>query len=350
MVLTNSDLTLENSFVGWSANSGVYASNASSALNCNIITDNTTYGLYNSNSTITIDARNNYWGDASGPYHPTTNPLGAGDRVSDRVLYSPWLSVPCGAVVYSIMGRIQDSNNQPLAGALLAANSGQATLTDASGYYTFTNLMTGTYSVTPTLGGYTFAPITRTVTIPPSASAQDFIATQNAVTSTCPVTQALDAVFVVDRSGSMVGQPMLDVKQAANLFLDRLDLLNDQAGVASFADIATLNHILSQPDVTVRAALNNLNAIGGAAMGDGITIARQELTSIRHRAVANPVMIVLSDGYSNAGSNPLTAATAAKNAGIRIVTVGLGPNVDSVLMRAVASAPTDYYTVSGRDL
>lgn len=39
-----------------------------------------------------FDARGNDWGDASGPYHPDTNPDGHGGRVSDNVIYAPWLA------------------------------------------------------------------------------------------------------------------------------------------------------------------------------------------------------------------------------------------------------------------
>lgn len=41
--------------------------------------------------TTEINARYNWWGDDSGPYHPTLNPDGLGNRVSDRVLFEPWL-------------------------------------------------------------------------------------------------------------------------------------------------------------------------------------------------------------------------------------------------------------------
>ncbi len=41
-----------------------------------------------------IDARYNYWGDASGPFHPSQNPSGQGDRVGDNVLFYPWLREP----------------------------------------------------------------------------------------------------------------------------------------------------------------------------------------------------------------------------------------------------------------
>lgn len=37
-----------------------------------------------------IDARWNYWGDSTGPYHPTLNPDGQGDQVGDNILFDPW--------------------------------------------------------------------------------------------------------------------------------------------------------------------------------------------------------------------------------------------------------------------
>ena len=40
---------------------------------------------------VTADATNNWWGDASGPYHETLNPDGMGDDVSDNVDFEPWL-------------------------------------------------------------------------------------------------------------------------------------------------------------------------------------------------------------------------------------------------------------------
>jgi len=53
------------------------------------------YGV-NSDCTCTVDARNCFFGDASGPYHPTSNPTGTGSRVSDCVLFSPWWLEPYG--------------------------------------------------------------------------------------------------------------------------------------------------------------------------------------------------------------------------------------------------------------
>ncbi len=37
-----------------------------------------------------LDARLNYWGDETGPFHWQSNPLGLGDSVGDSVLFNPW--------------------------------------------------------------------------------------------------------------------------------------------------------------------------------------------------------------------------------------------------------------------
>jgi hypothetical protein len=49
-------------------------------------------GYWNADDAVVISAENNWWGDASGPYHPTLNPSGLGDEVSDDVDFEPWLT------------------------------------------------------------------------------------------------------------------------------------------------------------------------------------------------------------------------------------------------------------------
>jgi len=52
------------------------------------------YGIWNQDTTNVVPAKHNWWGDASGPYHATTNPTGTGDKVSTYVTYSQWLTAP----------------------------------------------------------------------------------------------------------------------------------------------------------------------------------------------------------------------------------------------------------------
>ncbi len=41
---------------------------------------------------ITVDATGNWWGDATGPYHATLNPGGAGSEVSDHIDFDPYMA------------------------------------------------------------------------------------------------------------------------------------------------------------------------------------------------------------------------------------------------------------------
>jgi hypothetical protein len=89
---------------------GIYVANRTAGNNLanvvmseNCIVDNrvlgsaasTAYGI-NNPTAVLLNAQNNWWGDASGPYHPTLNLGGLGDRVSDNVTFTPWLTAPAG--------------------------------------------------------------------------------------------------------------------------------------------------------------------------------------------------------------------------------------------------------------
>lgn len=55
---------------------------------------NTSYGFYtNATAARAVqNAENNWWGDPTGPQHPTLNPGGLGNDVSDNVDFDPWLT------------------------------------------------------------------------------------------------------------------------------------------------------------------------------------------------------------------------------------------------------------------
>ncbi|MDI6784398.1 MAG: right-handed parallel beta-helix repeat-containing protein, partial [bacterium] len=61
-------------------------------VNFNNIIGNQTYGVNTNGGTGVLNAENNWWGAASGPYHPSLNPTGSGDTVSDNVNFTPWLT------------------------------------------------------------------------------------------------------------------------------------------------------------------------------------------------------------------------------------------------------------------
>jgi hypothetical protein len=85
---------VQNSRIRYSQGVGLYSSVRNSFLiRNNEIYSNTTYGVRKTYGPE-LDARSNWWGHASGPYHETLNPEGKGDAVGDydHVLFDPWLT------------------------------------------------------------------------------------------------------------------------------------------------------------------------------------------------------------------------------------------------------------------
>jgi hypothetical protein len=72
---------------------GVYNDSSAVAVNFNYIVGNASFGVESDDTANTLDATHNWWGHPTGPYQPTKNPAGMGDRVSDYVLFDPWLTL-----------------------------------------------------------------------------------------------------------------------------------------------------------------------------------------------------------------------------------------------------------------
>jgi Ca-activated chloride channel homolog len=136
-------------------------------------------------------------------------------------------------------------------------------------------------------------------------------------------TEQARVMIVTDRSGSMLAQDVAPnrlaaAKKAANTFLDAIpDRV--KVGAVAFNHKAEVLQSPTRDHDAVREALASVKAAGSTATGDAITAA---LKSIRGKAPA--AIVLLSDGKSVRGSDPLEAAQAAKDRKIPIYTVALG--------------------------
>ncbi len=88
---SSGDLTVVDSVVSGGFLWGVSVSGGTALLLGNSIHGNGIAGVRGSPFAMT-DARNNWWGDATGPFHATLNPSGLGNPVSDNVDFVPWLT------------------------------------------------------------------------------------------------------------------------------------------------------------------------------------------------------------------------------------------------------------------
>ena len=94
---------------------------------------------------------------------------------------SPIRSVTIGGatlVGYSISGRVIDDSGRPIPNVQITAGGDHSGTSDESGAYALTELVTGTYTITPSLAGFTFDPAAHTVSVPPDTTGQDFIGTK----------------------------------------------------------------------------------------------------------------------------------------------------------------------------
>lgn len=141
-----------------------------------------------------------------------------------------------------------------------------------------------------------------------------------------------DIELVLDRSGSMQGQPFLDLQAAAKSFVDIIDQATDgslngviangsRVGVVSFATGASVDVSLTGDATAVKSAIDSLIASGNTNHSAAITTAQAELAG---SAPANAKkMIIITDGETTVGGDASPAAAGARAAGTEIFGIGL---------------------------
>lgn len=158
----------------------------------------------------------------------------------------------------------------------------------------------------------------------------------------------VDVMLVLDRSGSMGGTPINSMKNAANSFVNTMDtsdgaldnnITTSRVGLVSFASTATLGAALTNNAATVHTAINALVAGGTTDIADGVTLGAAQLSG----GTAKDVLILMTDGVANDGTNPVAAANAAKAAGIEVFTIGLGNGINVAQLQAMATDLSHYY-------
>ncbi len=149
----------------------------------------------------------------------------------------------------------------------------------------------------------------------------------------------LDAVLVIDRSGSMSGRKMSSAKEAAKAFVDEMNVAVDRVAVIKFSGDAELLQTLSHNAGAVKAGIDRISSSGGTSIDRGLETAHYELIG-NGRADVTLVIVILSDGKSDF-QDAVEAAKKAKADGIRIVSVGVGGDVDKKLMQQIASSRAD---------
>lgn len=162
-----------------------------------------------------------------------------------------------------------------------------------------------------------------------------------------PEPRPMELLLVLDRSGSMQGQNILEARRAAVAAVQALRI-DSRVGVVAFSDGADAVMATTTMDRAedVTRFINRIYAGGGTEIGNALTASRRALSNdpryIRH-------VILLSDGESDYQS-AVAAASALASSGVTITAITIGaPNR---VMQEIARIGRGRYhaTTSARNL
>lgn len=184
---------------------------------------------------------------------------------------------------------------------------------------------------------------------PPRITLGETVGVTLSVTGVCVDQGAeTDVMLVLDRSGSMAGAKIDAARSAAVAFVGEMDYAVARVGLVLFNTEATLAMSLTNDAaLVVDAVVSAEPPQGGTDIGEGIQVAAEHLAA-SGRSGVRQVMIVLTDGRPEGHDVDADAASdGARAAGVRVYTIGFGPDVDPDLLARIASGPDDYFFAPG---
>lgn len=152
----------------------------------------------------------------------------------------------------------------------------------------------------------------------------------------------VDLALVLDRSGSMDGEPFAKAQAAARALVARL-APTDRLSIVAFGSDARLELPLTTMDETGRtralAVVNRLATDGGTNLSAGLELAHEDLLRAASREKAIRRVVLLSDGQANEGLTGAALVAVARRIAtdrIRVSALGLGVEFDEDVMLALA--------------
>lgn len=157
-----------------------------------------------------------------------------------------------------------------------------------------------------------------------------------------------DFVFVVDESGSMSGSRIENARIATERFVAALTD-SEQAGLVGYATGSRVIQELTDDHDELNESIKDIRASGSTNTGAGLETGLEELQE-RGWDNRSSVIILLSDGHTNRGLNPVSVARNAAENDVEISTVGLGSGADEDELREIADVTGgEYYHAETAD-
>ncbi|XDE60498.1 VWA domain-containing protein [Arthrospira platensis BEA 1257B] len=149
----------------------------------------------------------------------------------------------------------------------------------------------------------------------------------------------MNLCLILDHSGSMNGQPLETVKQAAKELIDRLNV-GDRISVVAFdhrAKVLVPNQDLTDPD-GIKKKIDGLRCSGGTAIDEGIKLGIEELGKGKQDRISQGFL--LTDGENEHGDNKrcLKLAKLSTEYKLTINSLGFGDDWNQDILEKIADA------------
>ena len=163
----------------------------------------------------------------------------------------------------------------------------------------------------------------------------------------------VDIVLLLDRSQSMAGSPLANLKNGAKKFIEIIDEATDSShdgqigggsriGIVSFSTQAAKDTELITSVEDLEEAVQDLTAGGRTNHRDAFT---KGLELFDPASSNEKVMVMFTDGVTTEGGDPSPVAAAARAQGVIIYCIGLSGNggIDEAALKDWASDPDSAY-------
>lgn len=149
----------------------------------------------------------------------------------------------------------------------------------------------------------------------------------------------MNLCLILDHSGSMNGQPLETVKQAAKELIDRLNV-GDRISVVAFdhrAKVLVPNQDIADPD-GIKKKIDGLRCSGGTAIDEGLKLGIEELGKGKQDRISQGFL--LTDGENEHGDNKrcLKLAKLATEYKLTINSLGFGNDWNQDILEKIADA------------
>ena len=148
----------------------------------------------------------------------------------------------------------------------------------------------------------------------------------------------MQIALVVDCSGSMYGTNIQEARKAARTFVQRTLQENREIAVVAFPG-GVKSRPTTQPE-RIEEALQALTPIGSTPMHQGLSQARDTL---RGKAGVQRIFVILTDGHPDDPDATSAEAHRIKRTGGRVITIGVGRQVQRDFLTTLCSNASDYH-------